>query len=239
MLIFRSGKPQYLVSQPSSFLTCSMEKSALRSTSQLFIVLCLSRHVSLFPSHIFHLFYSLTLMHSHLSFFVLRLTSVLFLPLTHLVFNCFSHLFFLISFTSCLHPPPRSSYSLPLAGLCPTNIVPLHLQLCLNWTEHICLRRSFKKGEKKKKKDKVQYSGVPAPEGPSQTRQQARRAFALQPIVLDPVGGEVCEESRVAMQPKAGAFKKDGQIWLVLPVWGWPNRVSLKKAPQTTFRSSR
>lgn len=26
MLIFRSGKPQYLVSQPSSFLTCSMEK---------------------------------------------------------------------------------------------------------------------------------------------------------------------------------------------------------------------
>lgn len=106
MLIFRSGKPQYLVSQPSSFLTCSMEKSALRSTSQLFIVLCLSPHVSLFPSHIFHLFYSLTLMHSHLSFFVLRLTSVLFLPLTHLVFNCFSHLFFLTSFTSCLHPPP-------------------------------------------------------------------------------------------------------------------------------------
>lgn len=107
MLIFRSGKPQYLVSQPSSFLTCSMEKSALRSTSQLFIVLCLSPHVSLFPSHIFHLFYSLTLMHSHLSFFVLRLTSVLFLPLTHLVFNCFSHLFFLTSFTSCLHPPPQ------------------------------------------------------------------------------------------------------------------------------------
>lgn len=59
------------------------------------------------------------------------------------------------------------------------------------------------KKERKKKKDKVQYSGVPAPEGPSQTRQQARRAFALQPIVLDPVGGEVCEESRAAMQPKA------------------------------------
>lgn len=155
MLIFRSGKPQYLVSQPSSFLTCSMEKSALRSTSQLFIILCLSPHVSLFPSHIFHLFYSLTLMPSHLSFFVLRLTSVLFLPLTHLVFNCFSHLFFLTSFTSYLHPPPpRSSYSLHLAGLCPTNIAPLHLQLCLNWTEHICLRRSFKKGEKKRKRTK-------------------------------------------------------------------------------------
>lgn len=50
--------------------------------------------------------------------------------------------------------PPRSSYSLHLAGLCPTNIAPLHLQLCLNWTEHICLRRSFKKGEKKRKRTK-------------------------------------------------------------------------------------
>lgn len=38
----------------------------------------------------------------------------------------------------------------------------------------------------------MQFSWAVAPEGSSQTRQPARKAFALKPIVLDPVWGEKC-----------------------------------------------
>lgn len=189
MLIFRSGKPQYLVSQPSSFLTCSMEKkcSPIHLTA-------LHRSLPQSPRLSFSFSHIPSLLFAHLNALSPEfLCSASYICLIFASNSLGFQLFLSSVFSYFLHklssPPPRSSYSLHLAGLCPTNIAPLHLQLCLNWTEHICLRRSFKKGEKKKKKDKVQYSGVPAPEGPSQTRQQARRAFALQPIVLDPVGG--------------------------------------------------
>lgn len=147
-------------------------------------------------------------------------------------------LVFLVFPTLCAFSPFRSSFFLHRIGLCPL-IFFLLICSCV-WIEpsNICLRRSLKS---RKKRQRVKYSRAIAPEGLSQTRQQAWRAFALKSIVLNPVWGRrVCGGNRAILSCTWGRswnrkgfmgsrYSKRKEIKLVWPVWRSTNCVSLKR----------
>lgn len=104
-LIFRSGKPQCLVSQPSlllSHVTWKKACSTIHHCTNFSLALCLPPSLS----YTVHLFSSLTFKPSLTWLCVLYLTPFVIFVSHQLSFHCSSHLFFfLISFTSYLSSP--------------------------------------------------------------------------------------------------------------------------------------
>ena len=137
-------------------------KCAVRSIAALsFFLISLplrpSLSVYLSPSHTFHLFCSLTLLRSLTWLCTFSVSRLCYFCLSHrLAFPLFFPLicFFLFPFASCLSSPqvpipPPSRWALTL------DILPLHLQLRLNWAEHICLRSSLKRErERERERDR-------------------------------------------------------------------------------------
>lgn len=185
-LIFRSGKPQCLVSQPSllhSHATWKEVRSSIRrgalylcAPPSLFIFFLLTHSTSFVLSPLNTPPLDSVRSLSHIFVISLRLS---------LVFRCFSHLLFSY-FPHKLFSAPGSSFLLHLTMLWPPDIPPIHLQLRLNWAEHMCLRRSLKKKRKEKRKKNKPIVVSSDPRG-FITNQTARRAFAWKPFVLDPV----------------------------------------------------
>lgn len=127
------------------------KESFVWPASVLFIsaCLCLSISVYLFPR-------------SHAPPLWLAPRSYLFLSY---LLACVSRVFRLLRFLTlalCLLSPQVLDLSLSRRALLP-DILPLHLQLRLNWAEHICLRRSLKTEEDKK----TRQSQVLKSHGPS------------------------------------------------------------------------
>ena len=116
------------------------KKCAVRSISALFY-LCLSLSPSLFI--FFLLTHSISFVLPPLnapsldSLCVLNRTYLLSLSLASLVFVVSLICFFFLFPSQAVFPPLRSSLFPPSRWALPPDILPLHLQLRLNWAEHI------------------------------------------------------------------------------------------------------
>lgn len=149
--IFRSWKPQRLVSQLSFFLlharcsqTCWWQQQQQRQRQRCSPSPSASVPPTLFlfsPFYIFHQFCSLTLNTSLLTPSLLHISYLV----GGVFFNVAVISFFsLISFTNWLFSPFLFSFTLSFVIL----YYLLHLQLCLKWAEHICLWSSLEKRDR-------------------------------------------------------------------------------------------
>lgn len=188
--IFRSWKPQRLVSQLSFFLlharcsqTCWWQQQQQRQRCSPSPSASVPPTLFLFsPFYIFHQFCSLTLN-----------TSLLTPPLIHISYLVGGVFLMLLSSPFFLSFPSPTDFFPPFSLV-------LHSALSYYTISFICscvwnelstsasgqvLKKETGVKKKRNRKDEVQYSRAPAPEGPSQTRQREWKAFACRIVVLD------------------------------------------------------